>query len=554
MSSNSSTHPGATFGKLEGTESLSTIEELGKGIINTRRADFTILIVGETGTGKTTFLSLLANILKGNSPRTYATFNKAANEAGGSEKHSQTNETLLYSFESKNGVKLRIIDTPGLADTRGIEQDERHKANIVNTIKSSTVAVDAVLILANGTAPRLGAATDYALSTLTSILPVTLAKNIGFLFTNTSSPLNWNFDEDSLPEFFSNSPSFFLNNPVAMQAKYLEEKKRAEENKKVNQRRLNTFKSLVEEGHRKASGEVAKILSWLDTLLPRPIIDIVLFHNQLQTIEMRVSDILMTMQEMETVRHKLRDVEKIVEDLDSIIKQPENCQSAITHRVYRQVETANHNTLCTQPGCYSNCDEDCTLSFSFDSRDLLACWIFSGSNTPRSVPKCHPLNNWLFSTNVRGSLACVKCGHSNADHRHYNSRWELCEDTEYIIDPAAKSKYDNAIFQKDQLEYSLEELRHFNKEMEKLLAGDMLDTKQLLENYNKLSLSGSFAYPVQKSISLLELNLETMRGNGTEAQNIKSVEKALCRMQEKFAVVEKAQRQSVRTEFQGEVC
>lgn len=106
-------------------------------------------------------------------------FNQKGSGYGGGAKHSQTNKALLYSFVSKNGVTFRILDTPGLADTRGIAQDEQHKESIANAIKNSITTVDAVLILANGTVPRLGVATDYALSTLSSMFPITLASRSG---------------------------------------------------------------------------------------------------------------------------------------------------------------------------------------------------------------------------------------------------------------------------------------------------------------------------------------------------------------------------------------
>lgn len=265
---------------------------------------------GETGTGKTTVLSLIANVLAGNKPISYEKFNEATNEAGGGAKHSQTNKALLYTFVSKNDVTFRILDTPGLADTRGIAQDEQHKESIAKAIKNSITTVDAVLILANGTVPRLGVATDYALSTLSSMFPITLAKNIGFLFTNVSSPLSWNFDEDSLPEALRDNPFYLLDNPVAMQEKYIREKKKMEDRNKVNQNLLRTLKASVEDGHTKALGELVKIFDWLDTLSPQPTNDILSLYNQSQNIEKKISDVLATMEQMATKKRALQKIER----------------------------------------------------------------------------------------------------------------------------------------------------------------------------------------------------------------------------------------------------
>jgi hypothetical protein len=73
------------------------------------------LCKGETGTGKTSILSLFANVLAGRSPEQYQMMHDESNEAGGSEKHSQTNHAKVYEFTSTNGVKIRFLDSPGLA-------------------------------------------------------------------------------------------------------------------------------------------------------------------------------------------------------------------------------------------------------------------------------------------------------------------------------------------------------------------------------------------------------------------------------------------------------
>ncbi len=74
--------------------------------------------------GKTSVLSLSANVLAGKRPNKYEDFYDLDNEAGGTQKHSQTNAAQVYTLKSVNGVTVRILNSPGLADTRGIQQDE----------------------------------------------------------------------------------------------------------------------------------------------------------------------------------------------------------------------------------------------------------------------------------------------------------------------------------------------------------------------------------------------------------------------------------------------
>ena len=108
-----------------------------------------------------------------------------------------------------------------MADTSDIRQDELQKESIATQVKQHIDSVTAVLVLANGTVPGLTVATDYALSMLSSIFPATLANNLAFVLTNVSGPLYQNFSGDSLPDVLKDAPLFLLDNPIALQRKYV---------------------------------------------------------------------------------------------------------------------------------------------------------------------------------------------------------------------------------------------------------------------------------------------------------------------------------------------
>jgi hypothetical protein len=101
-----------------------------------------------------------------------------------------------------------------LADTRSIQQDELHKRSIVAQIKKHVDSVNAILVLTNGTLPRVTVGTDYALSTLAAIFP-NRPNNIAFIFTNVLSLLYLNTSWDTIPDILKDAPQFLLDNPVA---------------------------------------------------------------------------------------------------------------------------------------------------------------------------------------------------------------------------------------------------------------------------------------------------------------------------------------------------
>ena len=91
------------------TVTSSDVESLKVGIIKTSKnkanKPYTILLVGETGVGKSSVLEFIANVLTGRDID-HCDFDilDRINEQGGSEYQSQTTSARLYKFTSKNGI------------------------------------------------------------------------------------------------------------------------------------------------------------------------------------------------------------------------------------------------------------------------------------------------------------------------------------------------------------------------------------------------------------------------------------------------------------------
>ena len=88
---------------------FSDVESLRRGIIKTSKnkvqADYTILLVGETGVGKSAVLEFLANVLIANNIDRYNfEILDHSIEQNGSSNQSQTNSARLYKLTSSNGI------------------------------------------------------------------------------------------------------------------------------------------------------------------------------------------------------------------------------------------------------------------------------------------------------------------------------------------------------------------------------------------------------------------------------------------------------------------
>ena len=139
-----------------------------------------ILIVGETGGGKSTFINTITNYFKNGSlddlkvaiPTKYLPSTEGYQHTENNTKNiamSQTDSCTTYVFE-KNGIKYSFIDTPGLNDTRCSQQDEANMKKILDNAKV-TSDLTAVLLIVNGTQSRLTPAMENILVTLRGAVP-----------------------------------------------------------------------------------------------------------------------------------------------------------------------------------------------------------------------------------------------------------------------------------------------------------------------------------------------------------------------------------------------
>ena len=181
--------------------------------------------------------------------------------------------------------KVRILDTPGLADTRGTQQDDLHKQSIATQIEERINSINAVLILANGTIPRVTVGTDYALSTLSTIFPDSLASNIAFIFTNVLNPLHCNFSRNTLPDVLKDAPQFFLSNPIALQKKYFKIK----DTRNMKRTKTELCKA-VKASEQSALEMLVDFFHWLDNLDPQPTAGIVSLYEQSQKVKTLKTD------------------------------------------------------------------------------------------------------------------------------------------------------------------------------------------------------------------------------------------------------------------------
>jgi GTPase SAR1 family protein len=191
-------------GAVETLSAITTPQQRGGSDHNT----LNILLLGETGVGKSTFINALCNYLSFDSfesardgelqPLIYSEFQfrgksitcgKRDDDEGASNRKpgsSCTQRCRAYTFTQEGeNQKIRLIDTPGIADTNGITSDEQNMKDILSCLSEYEV-LHAICILLKPNEVRLTPVLKYCIVQLLAHLHKDATSNIVFCFTNSS--------------------------------------------------------------------------------------------------------------------------------------------------------------------------------------------------------------------------------------------------------------------------------------------------------------------------------------------------------------------------------
>ena len=171
----------------------------------------TIMVIGQTGTGKTTLLNSLINYILGIKLTDKKRF-KIIQEYASSQVESVTSITSIHYIRSHNNHPyIKIIDTPGLGDTKGVKADLEISNQITKLLCEEINQLDRICFVIKNYDARLTVNQKYIFNSVIDLFSKDMMKKFFIMLTFTDASKKTPIILDSLESEDSGLKNIILN-------------------------------------------------------------------------------------------------------------------------------------------------------------------------------------------------------------------------------------------------------------------------------------------------------------------------------------------------------
>ncbi|XP_073488981.1 uncharacterized protein [Aquarana catesbeiana] len=374
-----------------------------------------IMMVGETGSGKTTLINAMVNYIFDVDWKDDHRFQLIEKSSEKSQAHSQTSSVTMYQINHEDGFQIpysiTIVDTPGFGDTRGIDHDDKIMQEIREFFsKCEFTEIDAICFVVQSSLARLTPTQVYIYDKFLSIFGNNIKDNIVFFTTFadvqepsvlsaiTEADVPCAKSKDGKPVYFKvNNGMLYANNHPDQVGKRVY---------KAQEMQWETAMESIEEF----------FLQYLPGLASK---DLTLTKEVLAKRKALKVTLDRLGQKIEVVtgkQHKLEQTEKALNENRAEVKKNENFEYEVTETVRRKVDSSAYSINCRE--CSSTCHQDCTV---FPNSVVYVCHIF----------------DWLG--------ICRVCRHGTIRHFSENSYWKTFVETKKMMHFDIKERYEKEV-------------------------------------------------------------------------------------------------------------
>ncbi|XP_072115057.1 uncharacterized protein [Mobula birostris] len=407
----------------------------------------TIMVMGATGSGKTTLINGMINYILGVEWGDNFRYRLIQEETGKSQAESQTSSITAYNLHHQVGFKidysLTIIDTPGFGDTRGISRDKLITDNIREffTSPQGVDQIDAVCFVAQASLARLTQTQKYVFDSILSIFGKDIAENIQILVTFADgkrppvlealkvAEVPCPKDKNGMPIHFKfNNSVIFAQRPVSGNAA----KKRSSDDSGEEEEDDDNFDAMF---WKMGTNSMKKFFRALDTMEPKSLVltkEVLRERNQLEaTMKGLQNQIQVGLTKLEELKKTQQVLEQHQNKLDE--NKDFEFEVEVTYTIRKDLER-NASTVNVCKKCEFNCHDPCTY----------AAYI---------------LKYWCVSMDKWGNCKVCpnKCGMGHHSRERYKYVYEKVKKKKTLGD--IKKKYEKACGEKITQEKIMEELK-----------------------------------------------------------------------------------------------
>ncbi|CAI5666121.1 unnamed protein product [Oreochromis niloticus] len=368
---------------------------------NMNKANKNILLVGETGAGKSTLINSMVNYTMGVKCDDKVWFQIVEDEKR-SQAESQTSDVIVYEifgFEDETlPYSLTIIDTPGYGDTRGTEKDDIVIKRLFELFRAEDGVheVHAVGLVMKAALNRVSDRQKYIFDSVMSLFGKDVEKNIVALITHSDGMPAKNVLEALQAANIKcainekNQPAHFLFNNCLNTAITEENEFGLDTAWRVTERGMNQFKVFLEKTppqKLKTTVEVLNSQIRLKACIQN-------LQERIKFIEEKQKEITETKEALKLHRKEMENNEKFTVEVPEYYKDKKSIDGG-----WWGLGFYEGAVCCTV--CEENCHHPgCTVAWSAGS-----CEVMKNGRCTACTRKCpvsaHVKKKWIYVTKKR---------------------------------------------------------------------------------------------------------------------------------------------------------